>query len=189
MNQKVSYWKMTLRPCRFFPFCQALLKHYRENERIWWILGSKLDGRPESGTGGIVLLLGTRVWRTVGWAGWRRSWVLYDVAMKAWPSVRNTPTWNEFFLSRAERSEADFIFEATWDGRIPTTWAFQNDFAWIRNKGLTVIPEYNLVRNIGFSDAAPTPYKPLTVAMWTTPMIVHSNWCIQMRSSLTLPAT
>jgi hypothetical protein len=137
----------------FFPFCQALLKHYRENERIWWILGSNLMADPDPKPEASYYFSEHGYGAPWGWAGWRRSWVLYDVAMKAWPSVRNTPTWNEFFLSRAERSEADFIFEATWDGRIPTTWAFQNDFARILNKGLTVIPEYNLVRNIGFSDA------------------------------------
>ncbi len=134
----------------FFRFCEDLLERYRDDKRIWWILGNNLMADPSSMISESYYFSEHGYGAPWGWAGWRRSWALYDVEMKAWPSVRRTKEWNAFFLSRSERIEADFIFEATWDGRIPTTWAFQNDFARIYNKGCTIIPERNLVRNLGF---------------------------------------
>jgi hypothetical protein len=133
----------------FFWFCEELLERYRNDDRIWWILGNNLmaerDAKPltsyyfsEHGYGA--------PW---GWAGWRSSWELYDVDMKAWPKVKDTPEWNAFFLSKAEREEAHGLFNSTWDGSIHT-WDFQHDFARILNKGITIMPELNLVRNIGF---------------------------------------
>jgi hypothetical protein len=70
--------------------------------------------------------------------------------MSAWPKVRGTAEWDAFFLSQAEKREAYRLFEATWDGRI-RTWDFQHDLARILHRGITIIPEHNLIRNIGFS--------------------------------------
>ena len=134
----------------FFRFCEELLEHYRDDDRIWWILGNNLMAKPGAKPKASYYFSQHGYGAPWGWAGWRSSWQLYDVGMKEWPKVRNTPAWDAFFLSRSEKAEAYHVFESTWDGRIPTTWAFQHDFARILHNGITVIPEFNLVRNIGF---------------------------------------
>jgi hypothetical protein len=134
----------------FFRFCEELLERYRDDHRIWWILGNNLRADPGAKPKASYYFSQHGYGAPWGWAGWRRSWKLYDVSMLDWPKVRHTPEWDAFFLSRSEKEEADHVFEATWDGRIPSTWAFQNDFARILHKGVTIIPEFNLVRNIGF---------------------------------------
>ncbi|MBL7954117.1 MAG: nucleotide-diphospho-sugar transferase [Flavobacteriales bacterium] len=133
----------------FFWFCQELLERYRHDDRIWWILGNNLMADPNAKPETSYYFSQHGYGAPWGWAGWRRSWKLYDGDMTAWPKVRETPEWNSFFLSKAERKEAHTLFEATWDGSI-RTWDFQHDFARILNKGITIIPEHNLVRNIGF---------------------------------------
>jgi len=133
----------------FFWFCEELLERYRDEGRIWWILGNNLMSDPEVKPAASYYFSQHGYGAPWGWAGWRRSWKLYDGDMTAWPNVRDTPEWDRFFLSAPERREARAIFEATWNGTIHT-WDFQHDFARILNKGITLIPEHNLVRNIGF---------------------------------------
>lgn len=133
----------------FFWFCEELLERYRNDQRIWWILGNNLMADPLARPVGSYYFSQHGYGAPWGWAGWRRSWERYDGDMKAWPKVKDTPEWNAFFLSRAERREAQALFEATWSGAIKT-WDFQHDFARILHKGITIIPEHNLVRNIGF---------------------------------------
>ncbi|MCB9163490.1 MAG: nucleotide-diphospho-sugar transferase [Flavobacteriales bacterium] len=133
----------------FFWFCQELLERYRDDRRIWWILGNNLMSDPEAVPAASYYFSEHGYGAPWGWAGWRRSWRLYDGEMSAWPDVRDSDVWNSFFLSSAERREARSIFEATWSGAIKT-WDFQHDFARILHDGITIIPEHNLVRNIGF---------------------------------------
>ncbi|HPF90726.1 MAG TPA: hypothetical protein PLL57_08710, partial [Flavobacteriales bacterium] len=120
-----------------------------DDRRIWWILGNNLMSDPEAVPAASYYFSEHGYGAPWGWAGWRRSWRLYDGEMSAWPDVRDSDVWNSFFLSSAERREARSIFEATWSGAIKT-WDFQHDFARILHDGITIIPEHNLVRNIGF---------------------------------------
>lgn len=133
----------------FFWFCEELLARYRNDPRIWWILGNNLMADPDATPAVSYYFSQHGYGAPWGWAGWRRSWRLYDAEMSAWPRVRDTEEWNSFFLSRAEKREATKLFENTWNGNIQT-WDFQHDFARILHRGITIIPEHNLVHNIGF---------------------------------------
>lgn len=133
----------------FFWFCEELLERYRNDTRIWWILGNNLMADRHASPAVSYYFSQHGYGAPWGWAGWRRSWELYDADMTEWPKVRNTKQWDAFFLSRAEKKEAYTLFESTWNGTI-RTWDFQHDFARILHKGITIIPEHNLVHNIGF---------------------------------------
>lgn len=134
----------------FFWFAEEMLAKFRETNEIWWILGNNLMADPAPTPEASYYFSQHGYGAPWGWAGWRRSWKLYDGDMTQWPEVRNTPEWDAFFLSKGEKTEAYGTFEATWDGTIKT-WDFQHDFSRMLHRGITVIPEYNLVRNIGFS--------------------------------------
>jgi len=133
----------------FFWFAQEMLARFRDDERVWWILGNNLMADPAAKPSHSYYFSEHGYGAPWGWAGWRSSWELYDGDMKEWPNVRGTKDWDTFFLSRPEKKEAYLLFENTWSGKIKT-WDFQHDFCRILHKGITVIPEFNLVRNIGF---------------------------------------
>lgn len=133
----------------FFRFCDEMLEKYRNDERIWNINGNNLmmewehDGKEsyyfsQHGYGAY--------W---GWASWRRVWNKYDVEMKEYPAARDTSLLEDHFLSKAEKKEAYKLFDLTLSGEI-SSWDYQMDFARIANNGHTIIPNSNLITNIGF---------------------------------------
>jgi hypothetical protein len=134
----------------FFWFAQEMLEKYRDDKRIWAIVGNNLDHEVSSDMASSYWAMAHGYGAYWGWAGWRRSWECTDLEMKDWPTVRDSGFLDEFFLSKGERSEAYDIFEYTWNGRIAGAWDYQFDFARIKAGALIVIPEMNLCRNLGF---------------------------------------
>lgn len=135
----------------FFGYCQELLHRYREDERIWAIMGTNLMEDPPPRWGGNYHFSAHGYGAYWGWAGWRRVWARYDVHMKQWPELRDSGSLNGHFLSRSERKEVEKLFEHTWNGNI-RSWDYQFDLGRILNHALNIIPARNLVRNIGFGE-------------------------------------
>jgi len=69
--------------------------------------------------------------------------------MKLWPKIKNEEWLEDILLeSRSVRYWAD-IFQQTYENKIDT-WGYCWTFScWIQN-GLTIIPNVNLVSNVGF---------------------------------------
>lgn len=137
----------------FFRFCTELLERFREDPRVAVVAGDNFQDGVLVGNGSYYFSRYPHCW---GWATWRRAWRAYDHAMTAWPSFGRTP---EFARAMSSVEEEDFwrhAFAETREGRIDT-W----DFRWVLTcwtRGwLTVLPQVNLVSNIGFaSDATNT---------------------------------
>jgi hypothetical protein len=88
-----------------------------------------------------------------GWATWRRAWQQYDHGMTCWPELR-AGGWLMDILG--ERNAADYwtrVFDDT-HGERNTSWAYRWIFAAWRQSSLTVVPQFNLVSNIGFGEQA-----------------------------------
>ena len=84
-----------------------------------------------------------------GWASWRRAWNNYDVSMKLWPLIRDGDWLMDILDDRNAVNYWTHCFEDTYAGKIDT-WDYQWVFAcWIQN-GLAILPNVNLVSNIGF---------------------------------------
>lgn len=130
----------------FFPFCEELLVRYAQDQRVMSICGGNYqDGRVRNDAS-YYFSKYPRIW---GWASWRRAWQYYDVNMKLWPEVRD----QKWLLDICDRNEkvANFwfkFFELTYQNRIDT-WDYQWMFAHYIQAGLTVIPNKNLISNIG----------------------------------------
>ena len=71
----------------FFAFCAAMLERFQEEPEVMQICGSNLTGMRPVGQSYYFSRFGP-IW---GWASWRRAWHAYDVEMKAWSSLRNSP--------------------------------------------------------------------------------------------------
>lgn len=130
----------------FFRFCAELLALYRSESRIAHIGGGNFQYGAVHGDGSYYFSSYAHCW---GWATWRRAWRHYDYRMTAWPVATNMLPAN----APGERSHWRFVMEETKAGRIDS-WDYQWMLTcWCRG-ALSVVPQVNLISNIGFCDAA-----------------------------------
>jgi hypothetical protein len=130
----------------FFQFCQELLEWYRDDERVMVISGDNFQFGRRRTEDSYYFSRYVHIW---GWASWRRAWNNYDVSMKLWPLIRDGDWLMDILDDRNAVNYWTQCFEDTYTGKIDT-WDYEWVFAcWIQN-GLTVLPNINLVSNIGF---------------------------------------
>ncbi len=130
----------------FFPFCQELLEKYRDDERIMMISGDNFQfGRNVTNNSYYF----SRYFHIWGWATWKRAWKHYDVDIKAWPEIRQNGSLRNILSENKVVKYWESIFNSVYNGLI-NTWDYQWVFScWIQG-GLSIIPNQNLVSNIGF---------------------------------------
>jgi hypothetical protein len=135
----------------FFPYCEALLERYREDERVMHIGGNNfgIDER-EFGPLSYGFSSFPQVW---GWATWRRAWQHFDLTMSAWPSFRDNRGLGELPMRRSLRGRQIRRWEDAYSNRVDT-WDFQWHFAVMSRNGLATVPRRNLVSNMGFAPDA-----------------------------------
>lgn len=128
----------------FFPFCAELLERYRGDERVMHIGGANFQGGRRHGAASYYFSRYAHVW---GWASWRRAWRHYDLQMAGWPAAGRQ------ILRSYEHPGERRYWRHAWDeaagGRIDT-WDYQWVYACAARGGLAVIPNVNLVSNLGF---------------------------------------
>lgn len=130
----------------FFPFCEDLLDYYANDTRVMTISGDNFQFGRQRTQDSYYFSRYNHCW---GWASWQRAWRYYDVDMKLWPTVKQGD-WLHDLLGddRTVRYWTD-IFEDVANDRLDT-WDYQWTFAcWVQN-GLTILPNVNLVSNLGF---------------------------------------
>jgi hypothetical protein len=134
----------------FFPFCETLLARYRDDERVMLITGT--NPFPEVSRNGASYHFSKygSIW---GWASWRRAWRHFDDQMTTWPEFRDRELMRGVFEDPEERAFWVAAFEKMYHRPLPS-WAFQWFFARLSQSGLSVVPNTNLVSNIGFGEQA-----------------------------------
>ncbi len=134
----------------FFRFCEELLERYRDDDRVMMIAGTnKLFGRRSISTS-YYFSRYVHVW---GWASWKRAWKYYDVGMKAWPEIRDGGSLNGIFREKRVARYWHRMFERVYHGGVDT-WDYQWTFACLIQNGVTILPNVNLISNIGFGSMA-----------------------------------
>ena len=134
----------------FFPFCEELLAYYRDDERIMMISGDNFQFGHKRTNESYYFSRFAHIW---GWATWRRAWRRYDVEMKQWSDVREGQWLADILHNSSMIKYWTNIFQSASEGSIDT-WDYAWIFAcWIQH-GLTVLPNSNLVANIGFHPTA-----------------------------------
>jgi hypothetical protein len=131
----------------FFQFCEELLAYYRNDTRIMAISGNNFQRGKKYSDDSYYFSRYNHVW---GWASWRRAWQHYDFTISKWPQVRDEGWLNSVLEDRHSIRDWSIEFEQMYKGE-KDTWDYQWTFAcWIQN-GLTILPEVNLISNIGFN--------------------------------------
>lgn len=137
----------------FFPYCEALLERYEQDERVFAISGCNFVP-PAAQTRRDLPYRFSQVPHIWGWATWRRSWAKHCLDIAGWRqrlpvgtlwsrvhhSIPGTVYWSSTFELLA-RKEVD-----TWDGQL--VLAAMADNQW------TATSNVNLIRNIGFDEQA-----------------------------------
>lgn len=133
----------------FFRFCDQLLTRYRHQPQIAMISGNNFQ--PTSRTDASYYFSHwPHIW---GWATWKRSWQHFDADVSDWPEKKNEDFFKDIFPLTADRRHWEQVMDNQHAGRIDT-WDFPWAYACWKTGGLSVLPDQNLVTNIGFGDDA-----------------------------------
>jgi hypothetical protein len=136
----------------FFSYCVNLLERYRHDTRVWCISGNNFQNGQWRGDGSYYFSRYNHCW---GWASWRRCWQHYDANLIRWPALRDSGLLEGIFENVFERQYWSEIWQRTYEKNTPITWwDYQWFFTCTTHGGLTVLPNNNLVSNVGFGEDA-----------------------------------
>ena len=159
----------------FFRYCEELLNYYRNDKRIMTISGNNFQFGKQRTEYSYYF---SRYPNTWGWATWKRAWQSFDIEMKLWEKIRDN-NYLKLILEEPElASYWNYVFQCAYDDKI-TAWDYQWILtSWINN-GLCIIPNVNLVSNIGYGEEATntkdviSPYSNIPLREMHFPML-HS---------------
>ena len=134
----------------FFRYCQEMLERYRDNERVGMVSGGNLQFGQTRGQGSYYFSKYTHIW---GWASWRRAWKHYDRDIVLWPSFRDQGLLEQLFETEGERAYWRNSFQWVHEGSLDT-WDVSWTFTALTHGLLQVVPNVNLISNIGFGPNA-----------------------------------
>ncbi|MGD1711994.1 bifunctional glycosyltransferase/class I SAM-dependent methyltransferase, partial [Dapis sp. BLCC M172] len=129
----------------FFRFCEELLDRYNHNEKVMAISGDNfLFGNKYTEYSYYF----SHYFHGWGWATWRRAWQNFDGEIKSWPQLRDSNRLKGILQNTQAVRYWSNIFAKSYESY--SAW----DYAWLfsgwSNDKLTILPQINLVSNIGF---------------------------------------
>jgi hypothetical protein len=130
----------------FFQFCQTLLEKYRDDDRIMHIGGTNLQSGQTRTPYSYYFSKYSGIW---GWASWRRAWQNYDVNLTSWEEFKISQAIESVHINPYEQKYWLEILERVYQGKIDT-WDYQWNYTCWSQGSLAVVPEVNLITNIGF---------------------------------------
>lgn len=133
----------------FFNYCKIILHRYRDNKEVMIISGNNFQNGINRGDGSYYFTKYVHIW---GWATWKRTWDLYDFKIEKWENLRNK-NYDQLFINQEEKTYWANIFDKMYEQEIDT-WDFQLYFLTLSNNGLNIVPNLNMVSNIGFNESS-----------------------------------
>ncbi len=134
----------------FFPYCEALLKRYRHDQRVGIVSGNNFLFEDCKMKESYYFSVFPHIW---GSATWRRVWQKYDSQIEKWPSIRDEDFLSSRFSKRAELLFWQKKFDKVFANQIDT-WDFHLVFSLWESHMFSIVPAVNLVKNIGFGKGA-----------------------------------
>jgi len=131
----------------FFNYCENLLDHYRNDERIMAISGDNFQDGNQRTHYSYYFSKYNHCW---GWATWRRAWNHWHFNSEKWIEFRETGLIKFICDDSYEEKYWTQIFNTLFLEGKPNTWDYPWTFACWSQSGLTALPNVNLVSNIGF---------------------------------------
>jgi hypothetical protein len=134
----------------FFKFCDELLEKYRYDTRVRHITGCNLQFGKKWGNASYYFSSRVHVW---GWASWKRVWDDYDVELAKYNVADVKAQMKNIYDDDLVAEAWANIFKGVKANGI-NSWAYPLDFINFFNNGLVIIPNQNLISNIGFNVGA-----------------------------------
>lgn len=126
----------------FFTFCETLLHRYRNNTEVMHIGGANFQFGVKRDYASYYYSTYAHIW---GWASWRRAWKYYDVNFN--------PKGFDALLKQKFRRKLEQTY---WKNTLTklqnnslNTWDYQWTFSIWKKNGLCIVPNENLITNIG----------------------------------------
>ena len=142
----------------FYNYCEELLNYYKDDDRIMHIGGVNFQKGRLRGEGSYYFTNYNHVW---GWASWRRAWKYYDVDIKEY-NIKDTQLMlMQKFDTLKEVSYWTKIFHDLSEGKY-NTWDYQWTYSIWKQGGVSILPNVNLISNIGFESGTHTTQKDIT---------------------------
>jgi hypothetical protein len=89
-----------------------------------------------------------------GWATWRSEWERYDRQLRDWPKLRKEGMLSEIFDQPKVVKLWTKSFDEMHGNTGPNTWDIQWLYTYLKNNSLVIVPNVNLINNIGFGPGA-----------------------------------
>ncbi len=132
----------------FFNYCEVLLDKYQDDKRIWSIQGVNHQDGMKRGKASYYFSFNNHVW---GWASWSDRWDKYEFMIEeADESIIKKYLANP----EVDRYGLHYYKSVLTSLDRIDTWDYQWLYTMWRNNGLAVIPNVNLVSNVGHSEGA-----------------------------------
>lgn len=130
----------------FFQFCEELLEKYRNDSRVTSIAAQNAQLGQKRTDYSYYFSSYSHCW---GWASWRRAWKNYDLHIKLWQEVKKSNILDSILNDSKAVSYWESIFDSIYENPTGITWDYQWTFACWMQGGLNIIPNVNLVQNVG----------------------------------------
>ncbi len=134
----------------FFTLCSELLEKYRGEENVMHIGGVNFQDGIKRGEASYYFSRLCHVW---GWATWKRAWSKYDVNIKSFDESTYDSYIRNIVINKKIREFYKKYFILVQNNQLDT-WDYQWVWTVWSNNGLSIIPNTNLVKNIGFGNDA-----------------------------------
>jgi hypothetical protein len=134
----------------FFSYCEQLLIKYKDNNEIMHIGGANFQKGIRRGESSYYFSSIAHVW---GWASWRRAWNMYDFNLSDFKAFVSKNKIRRYHQNKKVISHWMSVFKQMVCHEIDT-WDHQWTYSIWNNGGWSIIPQYNLISNIGFGKDA-----------------------------------
>ncbi len=130
----------------FLPFCSQVLERFREERRIAHVGGFNCQFGRRRGDASYYF---SRYFHSWGWATWRRAWQSFDFGMRDYEEFLAAHVLENLFERPAVRDFWKRNFAAVLSGR-DDIWDYQWVYCNFKEDRLAVVPNQNMIENIGF---------------------------------------
>lgn len=131
----------------FFPFVEDMLSRYRDERKVMMIGGNNPLGEWQTDGGHFFSRIGT-IW---GWATWQDRWKTFNPELPEFDNFNSNRGFDRAFGPTKLAASRLKLTQKSLTGEI-ATWDYQWNAHLLMNSGLAVIPEKNLVENIGLEN-------------------------------------
>lgn len=132
----------------FFPFVDEMLEKYKDDKDISIVCGSNFDKMHRFQAKEADYFF-SKISYTWGWATWKRNWMDYDYTMQAWNTTNKSRLLKWLFDEPEYREYWRYIFDTTALRQPEDIWDYQFFFSCYRKRQMAIVPNVNLISNIG----------------------------------------